>query len=489
MRRGTPPEDADLPEFDVLEVDANYTCADFDRELRRDDDAPHAIYVTKEPLFSPAECAELIAAAEAHVEGAWGTIGAGRHAIFGGWVKDVPPARAWLDARLRAKIYPALCRLYPRLVAGSSSAALRVQSAYLFKYDAASRAATDVHVDSALLSFTIALNAPDEYDGGGTWYEDRDETVEMPQGGVAFRASGLRHRGLGVTRGSRYVIGGFVMAEGKVEHVRRSTERAVKLLSGGGGPTSAADAAEAARLLEHATAANPRYAVAQQNLGAAYRALGDERARAPRSRARALNPRRGRGVRARRRAAAAAPAVGAPAPPTRTRRPPRSRRRCASRRAARAAAAAQARRRRRRRRRRRQRRRRAGEPDTADDDADAGGRARRAARGAATRDRGARAARARARAKPDHAVALVNMGNVVGEAGAPESEEVGYYERAVAADPTCRGAHCSLLRARAREAVRRGARVLSRDPRANRPRRRRSDADGAQGRRARAPVW
>ena len=165
----TPPEDAGLPEFDALEVDASYTCADFDRELRRSDGAPHAIYVAREPLFSRAECAELIAAAEAHVEGAWGTIGAGRHAIFGGWVKDVPPAREWLDARLRAKIYPALCRLYPRLVAGSSSAALRVQSAYLFKYDAASRAATDVHVDSALLSFTIALNAPEDYDGGGTW--------------------------------------------------------------------------------------------------------------------------------------------------------------------------------------------------------------------------------------------------------------------------------------------------------------------------------
>ena len=63
----------------------------------------------------------------------------------------------------------------------------------------------------ALLSFTIALNAPDEYDGGGTWYEARGadaraggETIVMPCGGVTFRAGSLRHRGMPVTRGERY---------------------------------------------------------------------------------------------------------------------------------------------------------------------------------------------------------------------------------------------------------------------------------------------
>ena len=54
------------------------------------------------------------------------------------------------------------------------------------------------------------------------------------------------------------------------------------------------------------------------------------------------------------------------------------------------------------------------------------------------------------RAQPDHAVALVNMGVVVGEAGAPAAEERAYYERAVAADPLCRDAQMSLGCAHAR---------------------------------------
>ena len=43
------------------------------------------------------------------------------------------------------------------------------------------------------------------------------------------------------------------------------------------------------------------------------------------------------------------------------------------------------------------------------------------------------------------------MGTLVGEAGAAEAEELDYYRRAVAADPTCRDAHLSLGCAHARE--------------------------------------
>ena len=75
----------------MLQV-SDYTCADFDSELRvatpsssssgggaaAEDapaapapapaPAPHAIYVTKEPLFTEAECAEVVAAANAYME-------------------------------------------------------------------------------------------------------------------------------------------------------------------------------------------------------------------------------------------------------------------------------------------------------------------------------------------------------------------------------------------------------------------------------------
>ena len=80
---------------------------------------------------------------------------------------------------LRTRLYPCLRQLFPDAAGDGSS--LRVQSAYLFKYTAETGAATDVHVDSGLLSFTIALNEPDQYDGGGTWFESVDNSWRCPK--------------------------------------------------------------------------------------------------------------------------------------------------------------------------------------------------------------------------------------------------------------------------------------------------------------------
>ena len=124
------------------------------------------------------------------------------------------------DAAL--SLSPGNCSRTPR----GDGSSLRVQSACLFKYTAETGAATDVHVDSGLLSFTIALNEPEAYDGGGTWFESVDKLVEMPQGHVTFRPGHVRHQGRPLTRGTRYMIGGFIMREDVVEHGRRSIERA-----------------------------------------------------------------------------------------------------------------------------------------------------------------------------------------------------------------------------------------------------------------------
>ena len=56
----------------------------------------------------------------------WGTITAGRYAVHGGWVKDVPPVRAWFNERLRTKLFPALAKLYPAIAGDTSQ--LRVQA-------------------------------------------------------------------------------------------------------------------------------------------------------------------------------------------------------------------------------------------------------------------------------------------------------------------------------------------------------------------------
>lgn len=184
---------------------------------------------------------------------------------------------------LRTRLYPCLQKLFPHAAGDGSK--LRVQSAYLFKYTAETGAATDVHVDSGLLSFTIALNEPEAYDGGGTWFESVDKLVEMPQGHVTFRPGHVRHQGRPLTRGTRYMIGGFIMREDVVEHGRRSIERGVAALGGAvaeanfaaasGESTGVPPEQLAIDALEHAVQHCPRVASAQLNLGTARQRVDD----------------------------------------------------------------------------------------------------------------------------------------------------------------------------------------------------------------------
>ena len=100
---------------------------------------------------------------------------------------------------------------------GATAARLRVSDAFVVRYDAAAQRSLPTHQDDSHLSLTVALNAADEYDGGGTAFEDVDgaspsaPTVVSPKLGhvVAFPGA-LRHGGAPVTRGVRYIIAAFL---------------------------------------------------------------------------------------------------------------------------------------------------------------------------------------------------------------------------------------------------------------------------------------
>ena len=77
----------------------------------------------------------------------------------------MPALRGWFDKVLEEKIFPTVASLYPEAV--GSAANLRVMDAFVVRYDAAGQASLPVHQDENVLSSTIALNGPAEYEGGG----------------------------------------------------------------------------------------------------------------------------------------------------------------------------------------------------------------------------------------------------------------------------------------------------------------------------------
>lgn len=198
-------------------------------------DFPHAfdaatdqIFVSKAPLFTAAECEEVISFAEAEGNG-MPAASSGKYAIGRAWVKEMPSVLSWFNGALERRLFPTLKHLFGDLIVDPST--LRAHTVLVAKYNASDTTArSDVHVDDALLALTIALSPPASFTGGGTYFEHLNRTIDMPQGHVTFRPGSVRHAGAPIDTGLRYVIGAFIAVADKVEHVRRLVERGNRLL-------------------------------------------------------------------------------------------------------------------------------------------------------------------------------------------------------------------------------------------------------------------
>ena len=166
------------------------------------------VYTSRAPLLRPEECAAAIRAAEgwAATTGGWST---SRH--FEVPTTDVPLRHLTsllpsLNRALRDVLLPAAAAAYYP-AATASAVRLRVLDGFLVRYQAGKQAGLPTHCDQSLLSYTIALNEPTEYEGGGTFFRALGAALDAPHAGHAVLFPGrLEHAGQPITRGTRYVI-------------------------------------------------------------------------------------------------------------------------------------------------------------------------------------------------------------------------------------------------------------------------------------------
>ena len=165
-------------------------------------------YVSREPLLPPAECAQAIADAEAHVAatqgGSWATA---RH--FAVPTTDlqvcaVPSLLRWFGGALRERIFPQLGAQY-----GVDPNRMRVIDAFLVKYEAErGQAYLPLHSDQSEYSLTLPLN--DGFGGGGTYFADLGRALNCCTGGLVTFPGALTHGAAPISSGVRYVIVAFL---------------------------------------------------------------------------------------------------------------------------------------------------------------------------------------------------------------------------------------------------------------------------------------
>ena len=95
------------------------------------------------------------------------------------------------------------------------------------------------HTDQSLLSFTIALNDPSEYEGGGTFFYKLGRAIDAPAAGHVVMFPGkVSHGGYPISKGTRYIIVLFMgYEENRTGRREGHTLELYERLSAGGAPT------------------------------------------------------------------------------------------------------------------------------------------------------------------------------------------------------------------------------------------------------------
>lgn len=160
-------------------------------------------------ILTPDECAFIVAEAEKHA------------ASNGGWLTDrhenypttdidtrtMPALRVWVRDLARRRIFPLIETTY-----GIPPHVLGINEIFVAKYEHAPnrQSSLETHRDDAEFSFVVALN--DAFDGGGTLFGNA--LALGPTGSVTIFSGQQQHQGRIVTRGTRYILTGFLNVAG-----------------------------------------------------------------------------------------------------------------------------------------------------------------------------------------------------------------------------------------------------------------------------------
>ncbi|CAJ1930431.1 unnamed protein product [Cylindrotheca closterium] len=172
------------------------------------------LHKTKFPIFTKEECERIVNEAEdiaSKIE--WTKNRHGNFPTTDLPLVELPETMRFLRLALVERIYPMLKVQFGEYLPDPSK--LRLADGFVVKYDAAGgQKELKPHRDGSVVSFNIALNSADDFEGGGTWFASLDDAVKINQGEIVSHSSALLHGGHGITTGKRYILVGFVILEG-----------------------------------------------------------------------------------------------------------------------------------------------------------------------------------------------------------------------------------------------------------------------------------
>jgi len=162
-------------------------------------------------LLSKEECQLLVQDAETYASAhGWTTSRHATHATTDIPVQLLPEGGRLWNETIALRVKHALAANY-----GLRPDSVTPVDVFLVKYqyqDGGQRELS-VHRDGALMTFSLLLNDPSDFEGGGTYFEESGRVYRPAQGVAVLHSGKLRHGGFPITAGQRYVLVGFCLVD------------------------------------------------------------------------------------------------------------------------------------------------------------------------------------------------------------------------------------------------------------------------------------
>jgi hypothetical protein len=95
---------------------------------------------------------------------------------------------------------------------------INIHDLFVVKYKDSEQNYLDMHLDGSFLSFNILLSNTADFEGGGTYFDD-GLISHLEQGDILIHSSKIKHAGLPITKGTRYLLVGFLNLDLAVEDI------------------------------------------------------------------------------------------------------------------------------------------------------------------------------------------------------------------------------------------------------------------------------
>ena len=166
-----------------------------------------------ENVYSQDICKYIINECEVHANknGGWTTKRHSKYPTTDLPVNQIPSIFGIILATLNNTIVGKIATSYNlnNLDISSNPIAIDINDLFIVKYSHDQQNSLKMHKDASFISFSVLLNSKNDFEGGGTYFDD-GLTVHLNQGDILIHNSRVKHSGLPITSGTRYLLVGFI---------------------------------------------------------------------------------------------------------------------------------------------------------------------------------------------------------------------------------------------------------------------------------------